>query len=91
MKTRVIKKLFLKQVNRQIDKPDNRLTKLGQTVLEYALLLAIVSAAFITMSVYVRRAIQGRLYMIDQRVAAKDVKSPAALPPPPPCWSWPIC
>ena len=43
----------------------------GQSVLEYAILLAIVSAAFITMTVYVRRAIQGQLYQIEQRTAAK--------------------
>jgi Flp pilus assembly pilin Flp len=65
--------------------------KTGQTVLEYALLLAIVSAAFMTMSVYVRRTVQGQLYKIDQRVAAKDVTPPAGLTPPAPCYSWPIC
>ncbi|MFH0940752.1 MAG: hypothetical protein V1840_02725 [Candidatus Omnitrophota bacterium] len=43
----------------------------GQSVLEYAILLAIVSAAFITMTVYVRRAIQGQLYQIEEKIAAK--------------------
>ena len=43
----------------------------GQSVLEYAILLAIVSAAFITMTVYVRRAIQGQLYQIEEKTTAK--------------------
>ena len=43
----------------------------GQSVLEYAILLAIVSAAFITMTVYVRRAIQGQLYQIEDKISAK--------------------
>ena len=43
----------------------------GQSVLEYAILLAIVSAAFITMTVYVRRAIQGQLYQIEEKISAK--------------------
>lgn len=43
----------------------------GQSVLEYAILLAIVSAAFITMTVYVRRAIQGQLYQIEEKTVAK--------------------
>jgi Flp pilus assembly pilin Flp len=43
----------------------------GQSVLEYAILLAIVSAAFITMTVYVRRAIQGQLYQIEEKATSK--------------------
>lgn len=43
----------------------------GQSVLEYAMLLAIISAAFITMTLYVRRAIQGQLYQIEEKSTAK--------------------
>jgi len=60
-----------------------RVVAQGQSVLEYAILLAIVSAAFITMSVYVRRAVQGKLYRIDERVVAKNnasVSTPVAQP-----------
>ncbi|OIO36836.1 MAG: hypothetical protein AUJ74_00990 [Candidatus Omnitrophica bacterium CG1_02_44_16] len=48
-----------------------KLFSAGQSVLEYAMLLAIVSAAFITMAVYVRRAMQGQLYQIEKRTVAK--------------------
>ncbi len=54
----------------------------GQSVLEYAILLAIVAAAFITMSIYVRRAIQGQLYSLEDKVTAKAV-APAAPGAPP--------
>lgn len=40
-------------------------------MVEYALLIAIVSAAFLAMAVNVRRAVQGSLYKIEDRVAAK--------------------
>jgi Flp pilus assembly pilin Flp len=47
------------------------LGKRGQSVLEYALLVALVGAAFIAMATYVRRSIQGGLYQIDGQVTAK--------------------
>ena len=50
----------------------------GQSVLEYALLIAIVSAAFVTMAVYVKRAVQGSLYQIEDRVTAKTQSTPTA-------------
>jgi Flp pilus assembly pilin Flp len=43
----------------------------GQSVLEYAILIAFISAAFLTMAIYVRRAVQGGLSMIGDRVEAK--------------------
>ena len=59
-----------------------KLLSAGQSVLEYAILLAIVSAAFITMTVYVRRAIQGQLYKIEEITVAKANVSLYATPPP---------
>ncbi len=53
----------------------------GQSVLEYAILLAIVSAAFITMTVYVKRAIQGQLYQLEEKTSAKMKSPPAPTPP----------
>ena len=43
----------------------------GQSVLEYSILVAIVAAAFIAMSMYVRRAVQGRIYSFDDMITAK--------------------
>ncbi len=43
----------------------------GQSVLEYSILVAIVAAAFIAMSLYVRRAVQGRIYSFDDMISAK--------------------
>lgn len=50
----------------------------GQSVLEYAILLGIVSAAFVTMTMYVRRAVQGSLYQIEDRITAKTQSAPVA-------------
>jgi len=49
----------------------NRLTK-AQAVLEYAIILAIVSAALLGMSLYMRRAVQGGLNNIEQRMVGKQ-------------------
>ncbi len=43
----------------------------GQSVLEYAILIAIVSAAFLAMAVYVRRSVQASIFKIEDRVAVK--------------------
>jgi Flp pilus assembly pilin Flp len=40
----------------------------GQSIIEYALLVAIVAAAFAAMSVYARRAVNANLKMIEDRV-----------------------
>ena len=46
--------------------------KHGQSILEYAILIAIVSAAFIAMAMYVRRAVQGKLYKIEDQAIGKQ-------------------
>jgi Flp pilus assembly pilin Flp len=54
----------------------------GQSVLEYAVLLGVVSTAFIAMSMYVRQAIQGKLKKIDERVMARPqefISGPASV------------
>ncbi len=45
---------------------------LGQSILEYAILLAIVSAAFLAMSLYVRRAVQGQIYTMEGLTTARS-------------------
>lgn len=39
----------------------------GQVVLEYAILVAVVAAAFMAMGFYVRRAVQGSINTIERR------------------------
>ncbi|MFH1691012.1 MAG: hypothetical protein ABIC68_00360 [Candidatus Omnitrophota bacterium] len=49
----------------------------GQAVLEYAVLVAIVAAAFISMSFYIKRAVQGSISMIESKgVVAKADSAP---------------
>lgn len=43
----------------------------GQSILEYAILISVVSAALITMSLYVRRAIQANLKTIQNQINAE--------------------
>lgn len=43
----------------------------GQSILEYAILISVVSAALITMSLYVRRAIQANLKTIENQINAE--------------------
>ena len=45
--------------------------KKAQSVLEYAMIISIVVAALIGMSIYVQRAVQGNLKMIEDRVNAE--------------------
>ncbi len=40
----------------------------GQSILEYAILIGVVSAALIAMSLYVRRAIQANLKTIENQI-----------------------
>ncbi|MBI5873192.1 MAG: hypothetical protein HZB36_03510 [Candidatus Omnitrophica bacterium] len=54
----------------------------GQAVLEYAILLAIVSAAFAAMIFYVRRAVDGKLIRIDERIVARNNQTVDAPTPP---------
>jgi Flp pilus assembly pilin Flp len=46
--------------------------KKGQSVLEYAILIAIISAAFAAMAMYVRRAVQGKLYKIEEQAIGRQ-------------------
>ena len=43
----------------------------GQSSLEYAVFIAVVTAALVTMSLYVRRAIQANLRMVEEQVNAE--------------------
>ena len=54
----------------------------GQSVLEYAIIVAVVSAAFLAMSMYLRRAVQGTLYRIESKTA------PAKKLPGSSGWGW---
>jgi Flp pilus assembly pilin Flp len=47
--------------------------RLGQSVLEYAILVSIVAAAVMAMTLYVRRAIQGKLYQMDERITVQSL------------------
>ena len=52
----------------------------GQAVLEYAVLISLVAAAFIAMSLYVKRAVQGKLYAMEDAVTGKQVHAPVIDP-----------
>lgn len=43
----------------------------AQSTMEYALLIAVVAAAFLAMRVYVQRAVQANLKMIEDQVNAE--------------------
>ena len=45
--------------------------KKGQSILEYGILLVVVSTALMMMTLYVRRAVQGKLYSIDDMITPK--------------------
>lgn len=53
----------------------------GQSTLEYAVFIAVVSAALIGMQIYVRRAIQANLKTLEDQVNAEAVPTPAGQPP----------
>ncbi len=44
--------------------------KRGQSTIEYALLIALVAAAFLAMHLYMQRAVQANLNVIEQQVNA---------------------
>jgi hypothetical protein len=54
---------------------------LGQSILEYAILLSVVAAALTVMAFYVKRAVQGKINLIDDQLVAKTNQSPAASGP----------
>jgi len=45
--------------------------KKGQSVIEYALLIAVVSAAFLAMHLYMQRAVQANFKLIQEQVNAE--------------------
>jgi hypothetical protein len=48
--------------------------KKAQSVLDYALIISVVVAALMAMNVYVQRAVQANLKMIEERVNAEPVR-----------------
>ena len=54
----------------------------GQSTLEYAVFIAVVSAALITMNDYVRRSIQANLKAVEDRINA-EAFDPSTAPPDP--------
>ncbi len=40
----------------------------AQSVIEYAILIAIVAAAFMAMNLYMQRAVQANFYMLEDQV-----------------------
>jgi len=46
------------------------MTKKAQSIIEYALLVAIVAAAFMTMNVYVQRSVQANFNVIEEQINA---------------------
>ncbi len=47
---------------------DRAKIRLGQSVLEYTILISVVAAALLAMSLYVRRAIQANLKTIEYQI-----------------------
>ena len=45
-----------------------RLSKRAQSIMEYALLTAAVATAFVVMQVFINRAVQGKLKMIEDQI-----------------------
>jgi len=43
--------------------------KKGQSMLEYAILIIAVAAAFMAMNVYVRRAVNSRIHELNQEIS----------------------
>lgn len=46
----------------------------GQSLLEYSIVVAVVAAAFVAMAMYVQRAIQGKIFRMEDSVTAKSTK-----------------
>lgn len=51
----------------------NRRFIAGQSVVEYAVFIAVIAAALVTMSVYVRRSIQANLKAVEDQVNAEAI------------------
>jgi len=56
--------------------------KRGQSTIEYALLIAIVAAAFTAMHLYVQRAVQANFKLIEEQVNAVPLPTPTPTPTP---------
>jgi Flp pilus assembly pilin Flp len=56
--------------------------KKGQSVMEYGILLVVVATALMGMGLYVRRAVQGKLYAIDDQISPRPNVSQAVWTPP---------
>jgi hypothetical protein len=56
--------------------------KWGQSILEYAVLLAIVAAAFTAMSFYIKRAVQGKIYSMEGMTTARSNQTGSIWTPP---------
>ena len=52
-------------------KRDFQVKRLGQSVLEYALIVTVVAAALGAMQTYVQRSVQANLKMIENRINAR--------------------
>jgi len=50
----------------------------GQSTIEYALLIAIVAAAFTAMHLYMQRAVQANFKLIEEQVNAEPVQGQAS-------------
>ena len=46
----------------------------GQSILEYAVLIAVVAAALLAMNVYIRRSVQGNLKALEDQINADAIK-----------------
>lgn len=47
----------------------------AQSVLEYAMIISVVAAAIMAMNVYVQRAVQANLKMVEERINNRPVSS----------------
>lgn len=54
----------------EIEKKD--IQRDGQSALEYALIFAVVAAAFLAMSLYVQRSVQANLKLLEDRINAEQ-------------------
>ena len=54
--------------------PERLPTSVGQSTLEYAVFIAVVAAALISMNVYIRRSIQANLKSLEDQINAEAVR-----------------
>lgn len=47
----------------------------AQSILEYAMIISVVAAAVMAMNVYVQRAVQSNLKMVEERINNRPVSS----------------